>query len=245
MTHDSHPEIAEIYDLLSAPSLPSSPEPAVVFGRQDKRVAEATGDLIASKLLTAVVITGGIGKDSGTILSQGFRSEANWLELQLEKILEKPVEQPVIFLDERATNGGENARFSLRMLREAGIATASLIAVVHATSARRLAETLRFESDKKSSKPTIVHTVPTNYPFDPNNLTDRSEAIAEFMRLIEWPGKGWLYPQTDLPENLVDFALDTGAKAPPQPSSSTGNILRLVPSKMRPILLRSAEKHLS
>ena len=49
----------ELYDFLRTPFPPTQSEPAVAFGRNDKKVAQALGDLIIPGLVTIVVITGG------------------------------------------------------------------------------------------------------------------------------------------------------------------------------------------
>lgn len=237
MNHIS--QITELYNFLSAPNLPERTQPAIVFGRKDPLVAYALGDLVMPGLVTTAVITGGIGKDSGDIVRQGYHSEAEWLHDQLSQdAAQRGYQLPTTLLETRATHGGENARFSLALLLEHDVVADSLTAVAHATSARRLAETLRFEASilTDKNKPT-VHTQPTSYAFDPKNPTDRDEAMAEFARLIEWPAKGWLHPQPDLPQNLVDFVMDQGYKAPPQPSSLAGSFLRLLPRRARAGLL--------
>ncbi|MBL8030716.1 MAG: hypothetical protein JNK33_00100 [Candidatus Doudnabacteria bacterium] len=233
----ANPEILELYDFLSAPSLPSQPEAAVVFGRADPLVAHALGDLIIPSLVTTAVITGGVGKDSGDIIKQGFTSEAHYLHVQLEKDAHnRNYTTPTVLLEPRATNGGENARFSLAMLTEAGVTTTSLTTVAHAPSARRLSETLQHEGRKINGAEQTVHVKPTDYPFDPKNPSDREEALAEFARLIEWPAKGWLGEQ-NLPPNLVDYVIDQGTKTPRQPSPFAGAILRLIPPGPRVWLL--------
>lgn len=147
------PQVNEIFDYLSAPSLLPSAEPAVIFGRRDILVAQAVGDLAIPHLITTAIITGGIGKDSGDNLRQGFGAETTWLARQLEVDSKKRgYALPPVPIEARATNGGENARFSLAMLAEKDFAPRSLTAVAHATSARRLAETLRFETDKTGVK---------------------------------------------------------------------------------------------
>jgi len=193
---------------------PQSPEPAVVFGRKDALVAQRLGDLVIPGLVTTAVTTGGIGKDSGGILALGYKSEAAWLKNALiDDSKARSYTLPSVILEENATNGGENARNSLHLLTESdGLNVDSLVAVAHATSARRLAETLKHELATKSA-PLRVHVAPTKYSFHAAKPSDRDEALAEFSRLIDWPEKGWLQPQ-DLPENLVDFVRSTNTKTP-------------------------------
>ena len=190
--------------------MPTSPEAAVVFGRADPIVARAAGELAIANLAEIMVITGGVGKDTGDLLKRGYRSEAHYLGARLEEDAKRNnYRLPEVVLEEKATNGGENARYSLDILTNAGIDTGTMTAVAHATSARRLAETLKHETGKKTGKSSVVHIKPSAYSFDPLNPSDRDEAAAELLRLADWPEKGLLGKQTDLPEELVEFVRDT------------------------------------
>lgn len=200
---------SEIFDYLSAPEYPTEPEATVVFGRKDPLVAYALGDLIIPDLVTIAVISGGIGKDSGDIQSLGYDSEAAYLnEALTDDAHQRGYMLPSVLLEKAATNGGENARNSLSMLADHEVTYGSLTAVAHATSSRRLAETLKYEAHKKSGAVPVVHRVPTGYNFNPENPVDRKEAAAELLRIADWPGKGWLGPQENVPEDLVDFVRD-------------------------------------
>lgn len=199
----------QLFDYLSAPNLPTESEAAIVFGRKDSRVAHALGDLVIPNLVTVAVITGGIGKDSGDIEQLGYRSEADYLhDKLLDDANSRSYSLPRVLIEPNARNGGENARFSLGLLSGNAMLTPSITTVAHATSARRLAEMARHTARTLAPEVVDVHIKPTDYSFDPKNPQDQEEAIAEMTRLIEWPDKGWLLPQEELPENLVDFVID-------------------------------------
>lgn len=231
----------EIFDYLSAPELPNTAEPAVVFGRNDRRVAHALGDLVIPGLVEVAVITGGIGKDSGDLLERGFRSEAHYLtkEAEADGGVRRYV-MPRVLVDEKASSGGENARFSLALLSQNGYEPGSLTAVAHATSARRLGETLKFEAAKKTGTEPVVHRKASAYNFDPTNQADRDEAASELLRLADWPSRGWLGEQADLPANLVDFARETHGDAPKPVAAWQGSVLRLIPKAPRLKLIQFA-----
>jgi hypothetical protein len=201
----------EIFEYLSAPLAPHSPESTVVFGRKDRLVAQAAGKLIMEKLVPVAVITGGIGKDSGNLLELGYSSEADYLhrELKQDAITRNySLDAVTVYLDEQASNGGENARNSIGILNGANHSTDTLTAVAHATSARRLAEMLKSEGEKINGTAPNVFVQPTAYPFDARDISDQAEARAELLRLADWPVKGWLLAQHDLPDDLVEFARD-------------------------------------
>ena len=159
------PKYEQIFDYLSAPEYPTSPEPIVTFGRKDPIVAHKVGDLVVAGLAEIVAITGGIGKDSGNLLEEGYRTEAHYLGVQLGNDLQQRMPNtphPHVLLEEKASNGGENARHSLVMLSQGGVSVSALTAVTHATSNRRLSETLKFEAQKMTGTESVVHRVPSD-----------------------------------------------------------------------------------
>lgn len=198
-----------MFDYLCDEQLPDTPEPVVVFGRNDQRVAEAAGELVAANLAEVIVISGGVGKDTGDLLEKGYDSEASFIEAMLiADTKSRDVDLPPYYLDKKAANGGDNARNSLDILREHSYPGVSLTAVAHATSLRRLAATLEHEAGIKLGQHPVVNRKASSYGFDSTKPHDQAEAAAEILRLHRWPQKGMLGPQPDLPQNLVDFAED-------------------------------------
>jgi len=191
----------EMFDYLRTVPAPEEQAGLLVFGRNDLLVAEAAGILIARSLADFVVISGGVGKDSGDLQEP----EATYLERGLRQI--HPTTDTPIYTEINATNGGENVRHSLALMDEEELAyQPSLITVAHATSARRLHEMARHEAAKRATPIADLRGVATDYGFTAQNPTDRKEAIAELLRLADWPAKGFLGPIVDLDENMVDFA---------------------------------------
>jgi hypothetical protein len=162
------------------------------------------GELSASGLVDYFLITGGIGKDSGDLKELGI-PESHYLGV---KALESSLPASKIHLEDKATNGSENARYGMATIIADGLPHSALTVVAHATSNRRLAQQLADETAKAGQHVDTIYRVPTDYAFDPSNPADRAEALAEFGRFIDWPAKGWMSSQPDLPTDLVDFALD-------------------------------------
>lgn len=215
-----------------------------MFGRKDPIVARKVGDLIIPGLVETAIITGGIGKDSGNLLQEGYTSEADFLHHALQAdATERGYILPSVTLDEKAANGGENARNSLDILLNRGIGLVSLTAVTHATSNRRLAETLKFEAKKKTGVAPTVYRAPTNYSFDAKNPKDQDEAAAELLRLADWPSKNMLGAQSDLPENLVDFVRDRHGKSPRPVKPWQSAVLRTLPKPVQLRVINFAAKH--
>jgi hypothetical protein len=203
----------EMFDYLRGSETPTTPEPTVVFGRNDSLVAKAAGNLVLANLADVIVITGGVGKDTSDLLEKGYRSEADYIswEMAADAFAQKYT-LPTVLLDELAQNGGENSRNSINLLNIHGYDSSTLNAVAHATSARRLSEMLKKEGAGINGNAPAVTTKPTDYRFDETNPLDQQEARAEMLRLADWPAKDWLLPQVDLPQDLVDFAREEQEK---------------------------------
>lgn len=234
----------EIFDYLNAPTLPAHPEPAVVFGRNDALVADKLEDLIIPGLVTVAVISGGVGKDTGDLLERGYASESDFLLKTLhEHAAEEAFVLPPIFTDTKALNGRDNARNSVKILCKQGQPTGSMTAVAHATSAKRLAETLRFEATAIVGTTPNIHVAPTNYKFDASSQKDRDEAAMELLRLADWPEKHLLFMQQDLPINLVDFARDVHGDAPIPLSKLHRVIISMLPGRPRQTAIEFLARH--
>jgi len=198
---------AELFDYLSAPELPEHATGTIVFGRKDPLVAEAYVDLSEQGLVDWGVMTGGVGKDSGDLKIP----EAEYLARQADMMAElRRVDLPMTIVETQATNGGENVRNSMEVMRRAKLGYNAITAVAHATSLRRLAAMVDHESSQTDTPIKLVYRKPSAYDFDISNPTDQQEAVAEMNRLADWPAKNWLRPgsEHDLPQDLVDFAKD-------------------------------------
>jgi hypothetical protein len=193
----------EMFDYLSTVPAPQESAGLLVFGRADALVAHAAGKTVMEGLGDFVVISGGVGKDSGNLKVP----EATFLQEELHSAY--PDLHVPVFTDTLATNGGDNVRNSLGIMDSEGLPYQNaLTGVAHATSLRRLTEIIRHEAIKRGTPIEVINGVPTAYKFDAENPADQAEARAELLRLADWPDKGWLQPQSDVPANLVDFARD-------------------------------------
>jgi hypothetical protein len=237
--------VANTFEYLRLPLSPTEARPTLVFGRNDLLVARTAGKLIVDERVTELVISGGIGKDTGDLLDRGFRSEADFLNRQLRLYLaEEGILPPHTLLDERATTGGLNARNGLRLLAShPGVSLEQFTAVAHATSLRRLAECARFEAAKQNLQTNTVHRVPTAYAFDPSSARDQKEALTELLILADWPARGWLLepaPSEAPPTDLVAYARDTGIKTPNRPSPLASTVLSYLPKRLQAKIIAAA-----
>jgi hypothetical protein len=199
----------QIFEYLSTDDPAQHETGLVVFGRKDLLVARKALEIIQRGDAHWTIITGGFGKDSGDLPIP----EATYLfnEISHQSTLDHTTLPPT-FLDTEATNGGENSRNSLAIIKNEKLSNLNgVTAVAHATSSRRLGEMLKHAASQENM-PLSVYREATDYSFDPTNPADQKEARGELLRLADWPDKKWLLPQYDLPDNLVDFARDIEAK---------------------------------
>lgn len=196
-------KIKEIYDYLSAESVPLTyAQGAFIFCRWDPLVAEKASEIYHKGLVNYLMFTGGIGKDSG-FLKKLELPEAKF-QAALANII-KRVPEKDIYIEPKATNGGECCRFGIDTIIENSLFHEKLIVIAHPTSLRRVVATLEKIAEEKKFKSTY-QKIGTNYLFRPHSKLDQKEAIAELLRLADWPAKDWCIPQADLPEGLVQYA---------------------------------------
>jgi hypothetical protein len=200
-------KIEKMFEYLSASSSElEKADGAFVFGRSYPLVASRVADLYSEGLMDYVMITGGIGKDSGS-LKKLRMPEAMYQGALL--VWEHGFPPEKLFLEKTAENGGECCRKGIDTIFNAnggeGLPHAKIITVVHATSLRRVQATLEVEGTKKGFDPNY-QTAVTRYGFNPGNPRDQKEAVEEMLRLADWPGKGWCTEQSDLSQDLVDYA---------------------------------------
>ena len=187
--------------LRSAPS-PVHSDGIFVFGRCDKLVAYEASRLFVRGMGRYLLVTGGVGKDSGWLTPFQI-PEAHFLATIL--VAEEGIPSEALLLEPSATNGGENCRLGLDVIGESGEQTRRLVVVSHPTQLRRLMAVLQAELGNRKLDISLSGS-PTGYRFKPSSPGDQHEAVHELLRLADWPAKGWSVPQDDLPEDLVEFA---------------------------------------
>ena len=177
---------------------------AFVFGRADPLVAARAAELYKEQLVDYLLICGGLGKDSGALTSLNL-PEAIYQSALLR--WKHGVPDKNIFVEPNSTNGGENCRYGMDVILENRLEYRNLILVVHPTSLRRTDAVMRNEASKRGFSAELQRTG-TKYSFNANNPVDQKEAIAEMLRIADWPAKGWAAAQDDLPQGLVEYARD-------------------------------------
>lgn len=198
-------KVGKIYDYLRG--VETDPlehaDGAFVFCRASPLVAGRVAELFDQDLVGYALFTGGVGKDSGYLAELGL-PEAVYQAALLG--VNHGVSGEDIFVEPEATNGGDNSRFGIDKIVEKGLPHRDLTIVIHPTTLRRILATHTIIADNEKGFEANYQATGTHYEFDPRNPIDQLEACAELVRLDVWPGKGWAYPQDDLPEDLLEYA---------------------------------------
>ena len=183
--------------LLEYSSSPSQADLAFVFGRNDLSLAKEAYVLWYQGPVSQILITGGVGKDSGELPI----AEADFLAAHIYTL---GVPGDMIHVERKACNGAENSRFGLAMVQDKGIPCQRVILVGHATNLLRLYAVHTFLA-RECGMGEVVYELRAP-PYDLKE-EDYPVVLAEFKRLIEWPRKGWA-DQLVLPPDLVQAVLE-------------------------------------
>ncbi len=184
-------------DHYQVPAMCRPADLAFVFGRADGTLAAAAGHLIQDGLVPAVLVTGGVGKDSGALPALNL-TEAAYLAALLTVEYAVPLEN--IIIEPNAKNGGENARLGLEMIRKLRLEPRRIALVGHATSLFRLSKTFEREAEK-AGMAVEIQLIALPYDF---LHKDEELQLLELLKVADGPGQDWMTVAEDLPRDLVN-----------------------------------------
>lgn len=113
---------------------PERADAILVLGSFDPMAAVHAATLWKARLAPIVVMSGGIAHRGGLLDTGWDRTEAR---VFADVAIREGVPAPAILLEERAQNTGDNFRFGVSLLEQAGIAPAKLIVVAKPYMTRR------------------------------------------------------------------------------------------------------------
>lgn len=187
-----------------------------VFGRNDSDLAYLSQELYADGVVKKVLVTGGIGKDTGDLSKLGL-SEAHFLAAIMYDL---GVPADNLLVESKATNGGENSRLGMQMVREAGIPAGNIILLTHPSNGLRLSAVHTIES-RRMGFAVDYQLVVCDWDFDADNAEHQKLVISECLRLIEYPlrtnSAGEPDPWSDTIEIPADIVHDVLAWKDAQP----------------------------
>jgi len=171
----------------------------LVFGSNDLRVAEHAADLYKAGLAPRILFSGARG-----------RMTRDWPETEATAMARVAMAQGVsagdILIEDRATNTGENIRFSGELLAARGLAPATAIVVQKPYMERRTHAALEVQWPELSCR---VSSPPLG--FDDYCTEDLPPQLVieamtgDFQRILEYPALGFASVQAVPPEVLTAF----------------------------------------
>lgn len=196
-------DLLEIWNYLSIQDTPRKADAIFLFGSQDIKSAEKAASLYQDGYAPKLLITGGHGEFTG---KEAQEPEAVVLCRVVEKL---GVLREDITLETAATNTGENIRFGIQKLIEAGIEAQTVILVNRPFMMRRIVATF-----KKEFPDIETIACPSDYSLEeyiqwmdekvPGRAAQR--LIAEVNRLIDYPKQGFMV-EVDVPETIREVIL--------------------------------------
>lgn len=152
----------------------------VVFSCADPEVGRTAARLHRQRLVSSVIFSGKVGKDSVGLPALGITEAAFLASVAIAEGL--PAD--LILLEQEARNGKENAVLSLRLADARGILPAGtrVASLAPATRSRRLYEELRYQTDSGSLAVEVVAGLPSGTA-DPDDPHVREELARELISL--------------------------------------------------------------
>lgn len=172
----------------------------VVFCCADPEVGRAAARFHREGLVRRVIFSGGAGKDSGGLSALGI-TEAVFVA---SVAIAEGMPTGVIWLEQEAGNGAENAAFSLRLAAKLGfLPPATLIAsLAPAARSRRLYEELRYQA-AAGLFPVDVTAGLSSGTADPDDPLTKKELVRELhgLRTMHKGDSPRIYPQPEFHQN--------------------------------------------
>lgn len=171
----------------------------LVFGSNDLRVASHAAELFRKGLAPWILFSGARG-----------RMTQDWPETEAEAMArvarEQGVPEKAILIENRATNTGENIRFSRAMIDDAGLGFSTAIVVQKPYMERRSIAALEAQwpgpGFLASSPPLDFHSYCTG------GLTEQlviEAMVGDFQRILDYPALGFAVAQEVPEEALAAF----------------------------------------
>lgn len=190
-----------------------------VFGRDVSDLAYVAANLYLDGFVQKVLVTGGVGKDSGGLPKLGL-TEASYLAALMYN---EGVAAEDLLIESKATNGGENSRFGTNSIVEAGIPAANIILLTHPSNGLRVLAAHKLEARKMGFEAIYQLTTCSWKEWKTGGSDEpalQALVISECVRLIKWPlrtvggvSDPWADP-TDVPAELVTRVLAWDAMQP-------------------------------
>lgn len=176
-----------LYSYLQLTQCIDNPDALIVLGCDDLSVAEFGASLTQTRCVDCIVFSGNAGRNTEGCYSE---SEASTFYKHSRGLISSNTR---VFLEERATNTGENIKFSMQLLQSQGIETRRILLVAKPSMSRRALLTFQalYSSQVGVCSPPIE--------FDSYLVEDRLRPLIHSMvgnldRILKYPSLGFQKP---------------------------------------------------
>lgn len=172
-----------------------------VLGSHDLRVAEYSAKLFLEHYAPIIIFSGGIAHSGDLLETKWKKPEA---EIFAQRAIELGVPKNRIIIENKATNTGENVKFTEKILNEKGLNFESFIIVQKPYMERRAFATIKIYWPNKKL---IVTSPPIEFEDYYNNEITKDEVIniivGDLQRIKIYPEKGFQIFQK-IPDDVWD-----------------------------------------
>ena len=180
---------------------PEKADVIFILGSHDLRVADFGAKLFLKGLAPWLLISGGIAHSGDMLETDWGMSEA---QAFARRALSLGVPEEKIILECRASNTGENVRFSEAILEQKGIKYDSILAVQKPYMERRCYATIKKHWPNRNL---TVTSPPLSFEEYPNDDISMDQLInlmtGDLQRILEYPAKGFQIFQS-VPKKVFD-----------------------------------------
>lgn len=196
---DRHAQIIWDYMQLSTPL--EKAECMIVLGSNDPRVAETAAQLLKDDWADYAIYTGAVGRGTHGLYGA---SEAEYFA---RYALDAGVDSSRVFIEPKATNTGDNFRFSIQLLEEKSLSPKSFLLVQKNYMCRRAYATFRVHYPNEKVILACPDLTYLNYPYQHIDKTlFINTLVGDLQRMWLYAEKGYQIVQ-DIPQEVMDAYL--------------------------------------
>ena len=201
-----------IWDYHRLDRKPQVSECLLVMGSHDPRVADHAADLFLDGWAPLVVCSGGVAHAADLLCTGWKETEA---EHFARRMTARGVPEEAVFLEQEASNTGENVLFTDNLLKSAGYDIRRVLIVQKPYMERRAWATARAQCphwDVTVTSPPLTYD---EYPDETLNITGDAMIhimVGDLIRIRDYPKQGFQIPQNIPPEvnSALQFLLESG-----------------------------------
>jgi len=194
---DLNRAVSTLWNFLRLEEEPKKSDAIFVFGCAQRAVPQHAARLFHQGIAPVVLVSGSMGVTAAELFG---KSES---EVFKEELLASGVPEDRIFVDDKATNTGENILFGMKMLHRQGINPRALVFLSQPYHALRCKATFRLREPNIETYSCPPPGGPEQFiPFTKERFA--LKMVGEVDRLIRYPKQGLIDYQETIPPSVLE-----------------------------------------